>query len=103
MTRYAQIGAVIMEARRRRGLRQVDLARLVHLHPTSMAHIEQGRRCGSIPLLLLLGRVLGINLRDEWLRVQAAEWDQAAAAAKIPRHDPFARPGGSQRPLRGKE
>ena len=66
MRRYATLGKTIAEARRARGLRQVDLAEEVGMSRVFLSHCEQGRKRPSGTTAKILGEVLGIDLREAW-------------------------------------
>lgn len=66
MTRYRTLGTTIAQARKRTGLRQIDIACEVGVTEYYLALIEQGRRRPSGYVARALERVLGVELRPLW-------------------------------------
>lgn len=56
-------GAVISELRKKKGLRQEDLSKLVGLYRTSISNIESGRQKISALMLLKIIDALGLEMQ----------------------------------------
>jgi len=54
----------IREFRKRKGLRQVDLARLVGIFQSELSEIERGTRKPSVYLAKKIAKALGVSLDD---------------------------------------
>jgi putative transcriptional regulator len=54
----------IREIRKQRGLRQVDLARIVGVFQSEISEIECGKRKPSIYLAKKIAKALGVSLDD---------------------------------------
>ena len=54
----------IREFRKKRGLRQIDLARLVGIFQSELSEIERGIRKPSVYLAKKIAKVLGASLDD---------------------------------------
>jgi putative transcriptional regulator len=54
----------IREVRRQRGLRQVDLARMVGVFQSEISEIECGKRIPSVYLAKRIARALGVSIDD---------------------------------------
>ena len=57
----------IREFRKRRGLRQTDLARLVGIFQSELSEIERGLRKPSVYLAKKIAKALGVSLDDLFL------------------------------------
>jgi transcriptional regulator with XRE-family HTH domain len=56
------LGAVIRDARERRGMRQTDLAAAIHVGLSSVSGWERGTQSPSAAVLPLLAQALGVTL-----------------------------------------
>ena len=54
----------IREFRKKRGLRQIDLARLVGIFQSELSEIERGIRKPSVYLAKKIAKALGVSLDD---------------------------------------
>jgi putative transcriptional regulator len=54
----------IREVRREKGLRQVDLARMVGVFQSEISEIECGKRVPSVYLAKRIAKALGVSLDD---------------------------------------
>ena len=54
----------IREIRRQKGLRQVDLARMVGVFQSEISEIECGKRVPSVYLAKKIAKALGVSLDD---------------------------------------
>jgi len=54
----------IREFRKKRGLRQIDLARLVGIFQSELSEIERGLRKPSVYLAKKIAKALGVSLDD---------------------------------------
>ena len=57
----------IREFRKKRGLRQIDLARLVGIFQSELSEIERGLRKPSVYLAKKIAKALGVSLDDLFL------------------------------------
>jgi putative transcriptional regulator len=57
----------IREVRKKKGLKQVDLARIVGVFQSEISEIECGRRKPSIYLAKKIAKALGVSLDDLFL------------------------------------
>lgn len=55
------IGMRVRDKRERKKLSQIELGKLVGLHSTAINHIEAGRRCPSVYVLLALCQALKLS------------------------------------------
>lgn len=55
---------LVREARRSKGLTQVELAKKTGVHANTIAKIEQGIQQPSYPTIKKLAKVLNININD---------------------------------------
>lgn len=69
------IGQRMREARKAKGLRQEDLAKLTGIHRATIAHVECGQRQPRPDLIAAVAKALGLEV--EW-----QEEIEAVAAAK---------------------
>jgi transcriptional regulator with XRE-family HTH domain len=76
-----RFGENLLDARRRAGYSQVEVARRSSLHPTYISHIEQGRCLPRVGTLVRLAGSLGVSA-DELLR--GIEWTPSAPAPLPP-------------------
>jgi transcriptional regulator with XRE-family HTH domain len=58
----SNLGAVIRDARERRGMRQTDLAAAIHVGLSSVSGWERGTQSPSAAVLPLLAQALGVTL-----------------------------------------
>jgi transcriptional regulator with XRE-family HTH domain len=56
------VGTQIAALRRGAGLTQAELAKIIHVSPSTIGMYEQGRRLPAAPILVALSRVLGVSL-----------------------------------------
>lgn len=56
------VGTQIAALRRGAGLSQAELAKIIHVSPSTIGMYEQGRRLPAAPILVALSRVLGVSL-----------------------------------------
>lgn len=56
------VGTQIAALRRGAGLTQAELAKIIHVSPSTIGMYEQGRRLPAAPILVALSRVLGVPL-----------------------------------------
>lgn len=59
---YTEIGTNIRIGRVKKGLRQCDLAELVHTSAQHISHIECGTAKASLPLLVEISNALGTSI-----------------------------------------
>ena len=57
----------IREFRKKRGLRQIDLTRLVGIFQSELSEIERGLRKPSVYLAKKIAKALGVSLDDLFL------------------------------------
>jgi len=57
----------IREFRKRKGLRQIDLARMVGIFQSELSEIERGLRKPSVYLAKKIAKALGVSLDDLFL------------------------------------
>lgn len=56
------LGSRIASLRSRMGLSQAQLARMLHISPSTVGMYEQGRRVPSAEMLLILSQTLGVSV-----------------------------------------
>jgi transcriptional regulator with XRE-family HTH domain len=67
----ARFGQNLLEARRKAGLAQAELAQRSSLHPTYVSHMEQGRRLPRIDTVVRLAGALNVGVGE---LVRGIEW-----------------------------
>lgn len=55
------IGSQIAKLRRENGMRQAELAKLLHICPSAVGMYEQGRRTPSLDIVVRLMQVFGVT------------------------------------------
>lgn len=56
------VGRQIAALRKSAGLTQTDLARLIHVSPSTVGMYEQGRRLPATPTLMMLSQVFDVTI-----------------------------------------
>lgn len=56
------VGRRIAALRKAAGLTQTDLARLIHVSPSTVGMYEQGRRLPATPTLMMLSQVFNVTI-----------------------------------------
>jgi len=64
VTLAEQVGRNCAEARKRVGLSQMQLTRLLPMAQQDISRLECGRHCPQLPTLLRVARALGVPLTD---------------------------------------
>jgi len=59
-----KLAAMLVEARKKAGLRQVDLAEKLNVYQSWVTHLESGQRRVDVIELIELGRVMGFDPAD---------------------------------------
>jgi len=61
---YAEVGKLVRQARKRKGLTQLGLAQALDVSRTSVTNVELGRQHVQLHTLYLIADTLGVDPRD---------------------------------------